>query len=215
MTWTLLMSKGSVSPPKDVLSEQKAWLRTAIPPTADPQVVAVLNVAIDKLGAKEVPEGSNGGPELAEIVDEGGDGKAPSSYYVHWGIKDAKVLKTMPPWCAIFVSWALKKGLGKTKWSEIPFGNWFGGAAQIEQWGKRNNRWLMSTMLQVPPGVAFTISRDKSGSDAAQVTGAGHVGFVVCDNGDGTVTTIEGNVSNKVGSHRRKKGDIRGYIKWW
>jgi hypothetical protein len=211
MTWTLLLSKGSVAVPKDVVAEQKAALTALIPATTPAHIKAVLTTAIGKLGAKEVPAGSNGGPELADIV--GGDGKVPSAYYVHWGIKDANILKSMPPWCAIFVSWALKIGLGKTAWKDIPFGNWFGGASQIEDWGKKHGK--LDGGHHVPSGALFTVSRDKSGSDAASSAGAGHVGFIVCDHGDGTVTTVEGNVSNKVASHRRKKSDLRCFILWW
>lgn len=216
MTWTLLMSTGQAKTPKDVLEEQRAALLAKVPATASPDVRAVLKAAIATLGCKEVPDGSNGGAELAEIVDGvGGDGKVPSAYYLHWKISDKNILRSMPPWCALFVCYALRVGLGKTAWSDIPFGNWFGGAQQVEDWGKKKGKWTSPLPAVVPAGAAFTISREGSGSDAGGGTGAGHVGLVVCDNGDGTVTTIEGNVSNAVGSHKRKKSGIRGIVTWW
>jgi hypothetical protein len=217
ITWALLMAEGQATTPTAVLDEAWAALAAAIPQDTPGSIRAVLEIAIRQLGKKEVPDGSNGGPELAHIVDEGGDGKPPSAYYQHWGITDAAILKDMPPWCAIFVSWALRDGLGAPDWKHIPLGNWLGGASQIEDWARKQGRWktITSTTTPVPAGAIFTISREESGSDAAGSAKAGHVGLVVCDNGDGTVTTIEGNVGNKVGSHRRKKSAIRGFAGWW
>lgn len=213
MTWSLLMSTGQATTPADVLAEQRAWLTSQIPADTDPKARAVLTVAIYKLGCKEIPDGSNGGPEIADIV--GGDGKPPSAYYVHWGVTDPATLATLPPWCAIFVSWAMKVGLHAATWKDIPLGEWLGGAQQIETWARKHNTWMTPICTRIPAGSLFTISRDGSGSDPAASTQAGHVGFVVCDNADGTVTTCEGNVSSQVGSHRRSKTSLRGVIRWW
>lgn len=216
VTWNFLMSEGQAPTPADVLEEAKASLRAKIPADVSANRADVLRAGINKLGCKEEPNGSNGGPELAEIVEgNGGDGKVPSAYYLHWGVKDKNILQTMPPWCALFVCYCLRIGLRVMDWKQIPFGNWFGGASQIEDWAKKNKKWTSPVSGEVPAGAAFTISREQSGSDAASSAGAGHVGLIVCDNGDGTVTTIEGNVSNKVGSHRRKKSDLRGIVTWW
>lgn len=216
VTWSLLMSKGQETTPTPVIDELKAALLSKIPVSADPMAAVVLRAAITKLGCKEIPSGSNGGPEIAEIVEgPGGDGQVPSAYYLYWGIQDKSILKSMPPWCALFVCHALRVGLAKTSWKEIPFGNWFGGAQQIEDWAKKNGRWTSPLPTSVPAGSVFTISRGASGSDPGTSVGAGHVGFIVCDNGDGTVTTVEGNVSNAVGSHKRQKSSIRGVIRWW
>lgn len=214
-TWGFLMAEGTAPTPDEVLAEARAELLSHIPADANPDVRKVLEAGIAKLGCKEVPNGSNGGPELAEVVEGGGgDGKAPSAYYLYVGIKDKATLQSLPPWCALFVCYCLRKGLGKTSWKDIPVGNWFGGAQQFEDWGKKKGKWTSPLPAHVEPGSIFTISRVGSGSDAGGGAGAGHVGMVVCDNGD-EVLTIEGNVSNKVGSHRRKKNAIRGCVIWW
>lgn len=215
-TWSMLMSMGAAHTPSDVVAEQKAVLLGLVPAGTPSQVRAVLHAAIQKLGCKELPEGSNGGPEIADIVEGfGGDGRPPSAYYLHWKVTDKTILQAMPPWCALFVCYALKEGLGASSWKDIPFGGWFGGVSQIEDWGKKTNRWMAPVPVVVSPGALFTISRGQSGSDVAQAPRAGHVGFVVCDNGDGSVTTIEGNVSNQVGYHKRKKSALRGVVTWW
>lgn len=215
-TWAHLMSAGQVPTPDEVMEELRTSLRAKIPADASVSVRSVLDAAITKVGCKESPDGSNGGPELAEIVEgPGGDGKVPSAYYLHWKITDKSILRNMPPWCALFVCYALRVGLGKIAWSEIPFGNWFGGAQQVEDWGKKKGRWASPLPAVVPAGAAFTISREGSGSDVGGGAGAGHVGLIICDNGDGTVTTIEGNVGNAVKSYKRKKSSIRGVVTWW
>lgn len=221
MTWTLVCSEGQVTTPVDVVFEQKQALLRSIPADVSPVVKSVLTTAIYALGLKEIPDGSNGGPEIAEIVEgEGGDGLAPSAYYLYWHVTDKATLQTMPAWCCLFVSWAMKKGLGKATWKEIPWGNWLGGCSQAEDWAQKHGRWTPAptgadVWGKVPGGAAFTISREGSGSDAATSSKAGHIGLVICENQDGTLTTIEGNISNKVGSHRRSKKELRGYITWF
>ena len=215
-TWSYLMAEGAAPTPGDVHAEAVAQLRTRIPQDANPDAKRVLESAVAKLGCREIPDGSNGGPELAEIVEgAGGDGLPPSAYYLHVGITDKKTLQSLPPWCALFVCYALRTGLQKASWKEIPPGAWLAGAQQFEDWGKKTKRWTSPLPTHVDAGSIFTISREGSGSDAGGGAGAGHVGLVVCDNGDGTVTTIEGNVSNQVGTHTRKKTGIRGVIVWW
>jgi hypothetical protein len=217
MTWAHLMSGAPVPTPKDVIAEQRAALLALIPADCHADARAVLEAAIAKLGCKEIPNGSNGGPELAEVVEgPGGDGKVPSAYYLHWGVTDKNVLRSMPPWCAIYVCYAMRVGLKKNSWTDIPLGNWFGAAQQIEDWGKKHKTWTSPLPATVAPGSLFTISRAASGSDAGgRSVGAGHVGFIICDHGDGTVTTVEGNVGNAVGSHKRKKASLRGVVTWW
>jgi hypothetical protein len=89
-----------------------------------------------------------------------------------------------------------------------------GGASQLEKWGKENGHWVEETK-EAPAASIFAMARGGSSSDPAQTAKAGHVGMVICDNGNGTITTIEGNVSNGVRSHVRKKKDLHGFITWW
>ena len=58
------------------------------------------------------------------------------------------------------------------------------------------------------------MARAGSGSDSTSSTKAGHVGLVVAD-GNGVITTVEGNVGNAVRSYRRKKADLNGWAEWW
>lgn len=216
ITWAYLMSLGQAPTPAQVIQEQRAALASYILQSSPQAVQAVLLTAIEKVGCKEVPDGSNGGSEIAEVVEgPGGDGRPPSAYYLYHKVTDKTVLQTMPPWCCLFVCYALRVGLGKTSWSDIPFGNWLGGCSQVEAWAQKNGRWTTPAPASVPQGALFTISRGDSGSDASSSARAGHIGFVLHDNGDGTVLTVEGNVSNAVGSHRRKKASLRGIITWW
>ena len=65
----------------------------------------VLVTAIDQLGLMETdreghPSGSNGGSQIAHIVDEGGDGFSPSAYYTYHQVPDAAE-RPMPPWCFV------------------------------------------------------------------------------------------------------------------
>lgn len=218
MTWTLLMSEGQAVTPTAVITGARTALRSKIPGDAPAPAKAVLQAAIDRLGDREVPDGSNGGPEIADIVEwDGGDGKAPSAYYLHWGVTDKATLQSMPAWCVLLTCYAFRHGLRVADWKSIPYGNWLGGVAQVEAWAQKAGKWTAGAGggQAFPAGALFTISRGQSGSDPAASAQAGHIGFVVCDNGDGTIMTVEGNVSNAVGSHRREKSTLRGYIVWW
>jgi len=99
-------------------------------------------------------------------------------------------------------------------WKSTPIGKFYGGASQYEDLGKKPGWWVEETG-EAPAGSVFTMARGGSSSDPSQSTKAGHVGMVICDNGDGTITTCEGNVSNKVKSYVRKKTDLHGFVQWW
>lgn len=225
-TWSeLLVDARSPVPPSFLEFERQellALMAKANPPT---QVQDVLHAAISQLGAMERdvngnPSGSNGGKELVPIV--GGNGFPPSEYYLHWKVTDPNVLKYMPPWCALFVSYALKEGLKAKTWKDIPFGDWFGGCSQIEEWAKKNGRLTpvmgIVSPMHMPPilsGLIFTMARDGSGSDdAAAAPKAGHTGFIVAQDGY-NVRTIEGNVSNRVESKTRVLSSLLNLIRWW
>jgi len=221
-TWAHLLAEGVVRTPERVVDEQiedlSATARRAVGLSTLPmqsERLAVLLAGISELGKQEQPVGSNGGPEIAHIVEPmGGDGLMPSDYAAHWSWADAP--SKLPPWCGIFVSYCLLTGLEARGWSEIPFGDWFGGAQQIEDWGKARGTFHRATADRpAPAGTIFSMGRGGSGSDSGGATArAGHVGLVVVD--DGThVVTIEGNVSNGVRSYRRKKDSLRGFIDWW
>lgn len=215
-TWTALEVVGYNKAPSPVLDQQKAWLLGQIPEGTPTLPAATLRAACGTLGAKETPDGSNWGPEILQWVD---------GYNEHWGIPDS----VRRPWCAMFVSGAIAAGLGYGPaplwgdWQSHPFfdtkkggGAFRGSSMDIEKWAKARKSWIAaSASALAPAGAFFTMARGSSGSDPASSPSAGHTGFIVCDNGDGTVTTVEGNVSNKVGSLKRKKTSLRGWSTWW
>jgi len=230
-TWDALLVETSATPPPNLAIDEKTRLLTLIPKDAPDIVKTVLANAIGDLGKKEIPNGSNAGPEIDHLV---------RGYNQYWwvlkgGVDLAKVkargypLKSecVPPmaWCAMAVAnwirvgldlpdWDFKAGAG-TPLPGHPFKTYLGGAAQVEQWAQKRGSWKTDTSKPCPAGAAFTISRAASGSDPSSSPKAGHIGMVICDNGDGTVETIEGNVSNKVNSYTRKKSGIRGWTTWW
>lgn len=207
-TWKELdgEGEGTADTKTEAASSAKGLLRAKIPAGSAPKVRAVLEAAVEDLGKSEQGS-SNWSPEIAHLVD---------GYNQYWKTG----AKGRYPWCAMACSTWIGVGLGlgtastNIDWKSHPFKKFYGGASQIEDWAKKNpGRWVEASRT-APPGSCFTMARGSSGSDASKSPRAGHVGMVVCDNGDGTVTTIEGNVSNKVKSYRRKKKDLRGYITW-
>ncbi|GGS71699.1 hypothetical protein GCM10010156_33300 [Planobispora rosea] len=102
------------------------------------------------------------------------------------------------PWCEMFVSWVGEQvGLRPTV-------GWDAYTVTHAQWFKANKRWG----VQAEPGAVVFFDWD-GGSD---LSGIDHVGFVKRDNGDGTITTIEGNTGNgKVEQRVRPKSQVVGY----
>ena len=167
-------------------------------------VKSVLNVAIDDLGRREVPSGSNSGPEIDHLIN---------GYHDYWKISKSKYPAF--PWCAMAVSRWIYFGMGLKSWRHHPFGHFFGGVGQIEDWAHQRNKFFTPGKDGLPPvGSIFVMSRLSSGSDASSSTRSGHTGFIVSVNGD-EIMTIEGNVKNAVSSMDRKLSDITGYIIWW
>jgi hypothetical protein len=187
------------------------------------KVIQVLKDAVLQYGRREIPKGSNGGPELAEIVDAGGDGKPPSAYWLYWGVADKDVLKTMPAWCCIFVSWAIRKGLSTLagrllKWDETPFGKWFGGcSSHLEPWAVERKTFVTPSAYPegIVPGMVFTIGPDWVNPQADNPKAAAHTGFVLEVLPDGRFVTIEGNAGDRVNTYTRKISSVRKFIWWW
>lgn len=121
--------------------------------------------------------------------------------------------------CGLYTSWALKEGLGKKFWEDIPFGDWFGAVAQIEDWARKHKRWRpigdFKRAADVPQGSIFCMGRGASGSDAATGTRAGHTGFVIGPASEDAVLTIDGNVGNAVREMKRPLASLDGIVLWW
>jgi hypothetical protein len=215
LTWSRLQVETTAEPPSALLAEQRAWLLAQIPPSLDPRIGDVLEVACSALGLKEIGPGSNWGPEIMPWV---------GGYNEYWKIGDS----VRRPWCVMFVASSIARGLGmkpNPSWGDWAGHPWYdaasegkafrGSSADVESWAKARGSWVRAkASTPAAPGAFFTMARGSSGSDAASAPSAGHTGLVVCDNGDGTVTTVEGNVSDKVGSNKRRKTSLRGWSPW-
>jgi peptidoglycan hydrolase-like protein with peptidoglycan-binding domain len=209
-TWTALddEGEGTADTVTEAPTSEKDKLLAMVPADTISAVRrAALVAAINDLGKSEQGS-SNWSPEIAHLVD---------GYNEYWKTGSS----TRYPWCAMACSTWIGVGLGlgtsstTIDWAKHPFKKYFGGAAQIEDWAKKNGGFVEGSGTP-PAGGCFTMARGGSGSDTGgSAAKAGHVGLIVCDNGDGTFTTVEGNVSNKVKSYRRKKADVIGYEKWW
>ncbi|WP_049569862.1 CHAP domain-containing protein [Nonomuraea sp. SBT364] len=102
------------------------------------------------------------------------------------------------PWCSMFVSW-----VGEQTGARPQVG-WDAYTVTHAKWFAANDRWG----TEAKPGavVFFAWSGSKS-LDAIQ-----HVGFVVKDNGDGTISTVEGNTGNgRVEERVRPTSQVVGY----
>ncbi|MGW4405575.1 CHAP domain-containing protein [Nonomuraea sp. NPDC004702] len=101
-------------------------------------------------------------------------------------------------WCSMFVSW-----VGEQTGARPQVG-WDAYTVTHAKWFAANDRW--GTEARPGAVVFFSWSGSKSLSDIQ------HVGFVVKDNGDGTISTIEGNTGNgKVEERVRPTSQVVGY----
>ncbi|WP_113703726.1 CHAP domain-containing protein [Nonomuraea lactucae] len=101
-------------------------------------------------------------------------------------------------WCAMFVSWVGEQ-LGAR-----PQVGWDAWTVAHARWFHANRRWGDEPK---PGAVVFF-----SWSGGKTIRSIRHVGFVVKDNGDGTISTIEGNTGNgRVEERVRPKGQVVGY----
>ncbi|MDP9841912.1 CHAP domain-containing protein [Streptosporangium lutulentum] len=102
------------------------------------------------------------------------------------------------PWCAMFVSWVGEQA------GIRPAMGWDAYTVTYAKWFKDNHRW---GNVAEPGAVVFY---DWNGSK--DIDGIDHVGLVKKDNGNGTITTIEGNTGNGVVEQRiRPKSQVVGY----
>ncbi|MEU8108228.1 CHAP domain-containing protein [Nonomuraea muscovyensis] len=101
------------------------------------------------------------------------------------------------PWCAMFVSWVGEKaGLRQTV-------GWDAYTVTWAKWFKANRRWGPTPKQ----GAVVYFSWNGGGIDSID-----HMGLVKKDNGDGTISTIEGNTGNgRVEQRVRPKSHVIGY----
>lgn len=67
-TWNLLLSDGKADIPNGLLVAKRQELIAMIPAGAPTHVRKVLTVACSNYGLREIPDGSNSGPEIAHLV---------------------------------------------------------------------------------------------------------------------------------------------------
>ena len=239
-TWSHLMSDGQAKTPAEVLQEHKDELIELyksqidlVPARSRDSVSKALELAIEDLDRKEVPSGSNAGPEIIHLV---------AGYNQYWWVLDpeheseylrkAKQRGYVLPeevaaplaWCGMAVSNWIRQGLDLSDWDlkgyakpleGHPFKEYFGGPSAAEKWAKNLGTLERARAgYKALPGAIFTMGRGGSGSDPTVAVGAGHIGMVIADDGN-HIITIEGNVSNSVKSLRRRKTDLRYFMNWW
>ncbi|MGP4029166.1 CHAP domain-containing protein [Actinomadura sp. 3N407] len=99
-------------------------------------------------------------------------------------------------WCNMFVSWlGAQTGVKNMGWDAytVQHASWF---EDTDRWGKK-----------AKPGSVVFFDWDRGSS----ISAIDHVGIVVKDNGDGTISTIEGNTNNAVQKKVRDKSLVVGY----
>ncbi|MER7499490.1 CHAP domain-containing protein [Nonomuraea pusilla] len=173
----------------DVHAENASAQRaeTAVTATA----TQVLALARQQIGTSENAQGGGtkfqewyaSSPRAAETVRR--DGGAPRDYL-------------NAAWCSMFVSW-----VGEHSGARSQVG-WDAYTVTHAKWFKANGRWGSTPK---PGAVVFFAWDGSKDLDSIQ-----HVGFVEKDNGDGTITTIEGNTGNgKVEERVRPTSQVVGY----
>jgi hypothetical protein len=148
-----------------------------------------VDIALNEVGVKEKPLGSNQGPcttgQTAGCVDAYTGGIAES-------------------WCAHFVSWSFEQtGLS-------PFGH-TNSVRWLRDWGKANNQYYSKSLV--------TQGRFKPNKgDIFTMDIPNHTGLVLSyDPGSQTITTVEGNWSDRVDKWkkplRQSTNNVDGFIR--
>ncbi|WP_149264435.1 CHAP domain-containing protein [Actinomadura sp. K4S16] len=101
-------------------------------------------------------------------------------------------------WCNMFVSWlGAQTGVKNMGWDAY--------TVQHANWFKETGRWGHTAK---PGSVVFFDWQDGSKAGIGDID---HVGIVVKDNGNGKITTIEGNTDNAVKEKVRDKSQVVGF----
>lgn len=106
-----------------------------------------------------------------------------------------KYQKAKQPWCGAFVNWCAKQaGIKIPNCTYTPAG----ATAFMDK-----NAWTLSEQADPQPGdIVFF---DFPGDALDRIS---HVGIVISNNGDGTVTTVEGNTSPDKKKDQRNGGEV-------
>ncbi|GGS97023.1 hypothetical protein GCM10010156_64020 [Planobispora rosea] len=143
---------------------------------------------------------------IAEDADGGG------TKFHSWYMESARAQETLDrdggvvekytnaPWCAMFVSWVGEQaGLRRTVGADAYAVAWAG-------WFQDRGRWGDAAR----PGALVYFDLDEDGGEG--IYRIDHMGLVKQDNGDGTITTIEGNTDRGLVEQRiRRVSEVIGY----
>lgn len=170
--------------------DQKLNLPTnRIPKGLTPLREAILReyLLLADAGVKEQPRGSNRSPEIDNLL--------PKWWTNKYGAERPK--KKGPAWCCFAYMSCFKRASGRWLLGRIE-----GSCKRAAQKAKQQKKWAY---LDPIPGDAAVILRDN---------GTGHMMVVYRVSKDGkTITTIEGNVANRVGIRERKVSSTAGFIR--
>ncbi|MFC0866182.1 CHAP domain-containing protein [Sphaerimonospora cavernae] len=171
----------------------------------NPDSLAQIARTLPKVGPKDVLKLAAGQVGITENSDGGG------TKFHDWYMSTPRAQETLArdggtldgyanaPWCDMFVSWVGEQlGITPVMGSDaytVEHATWF---AEHGRWG------------HTPKPGAVVFFDWSGGSD---IDGIDHVGFVVRDNGDGTIETIEGNTGDggAVEERTRSTGYVTGY----
>jgi cell wall-associated NlpC family hydrolase len=180
------------SPPDDAIAKVAAAEARGVAPRSAARVTAdqVLHLAMTQVG---ISENSAGG----------------GTKFQQWYVSSPRAVQTVArdggkvtdytnaAWCDMFVSWigdqlGIQDTMGQDAYT-----------VQHAKWFEAQNRW---GTIPKPGAVVFF---DWNGGG---IEGIDHVGFVVQDNGDGTIKTVEGNTGNGLVEVRtRPTYQVAGY----
>ena len=115
--------------------------------------------------------------------------------YIEEPINKTKYQKTAQPWCGAFVNFIFKK-------AEVAIPNCVSTQAGALAF-KKNDKFQEAA--NATPEVGDLAFFDFPNDNLDRIS---HIGIVVKDNGDGTVTCIEGNTSSDIKGNQRNGGEV-------
>lgn len=172
---------------------QRSFIEGKIPDGISELRQTVLETVLAEHGAKEIPNGSNRGPQV-------------DKYLPKWCLSQKG---HGPAWCCFFVSWGTKEALGT-----YPLKKRLGSCSQASKQAKNLSMWHPNDGSYLPrPGDAFVMLY------TGKKVGKGHIGFVLrVDPVTGRFNTVEGNCGNRVKVGLRDYDDdphIAGFINFY
>lgn len=174
----------------------------------DPLLQKICDVALSQVGFREVPVGSNRGPEIDKL--------RPAWKRAELAKLDAEAVGPVPadPYCSWGVTWCFREALGTH-----PFGHQIGGCHALVRAAMERDMWFelegndrkSDLLVGAYPGCAF-VQLHKPFKEGA---GTGHTGIIIgVDKSGWMATTVEWNSGQRVRKGARDLRDpaVRGLI---